>query len=150
MKIEAAGATLHVEVDGPVDAPAVLLWNGAGCTTHMWDLVIPRLDDKLRVIRFDIRGTGQSIPATDPSQFTFERYALDADAILDELGIERTYIWSLAWGSRAALAYASWRAEHVVRLALFDASIGAADVKAQAAGHTEALTKQEASGILAA
>lgn len=147
MKVGVEGATLHVEVDGPVDAPAVLLWNGASCTTHMWDLVVPRIDDKLRVVRFDIRGTGQSIPAADPSQYRFEQYALDADAILDELGIERTYVWSMAWGSRAALAYASLRAERIVRLALFDASIGAADVKAQAAGHTEALTRQEASGI---
>jgi pimeloyl-ACP methyl ester carboxylesterase len=113
----------------------------------MWDLVVPRLDDRLRVVRFDIRGTGQSSPGADPSQYTFERYAADADAILDRLGIDRAHVWAMAWGSRAALAFATLRPQRILRLALFDASIGAADTEAQARGREEAMAKQAATGM---
>jgi pimeloyl-ACP methyl ester carboxylesterase len=147
MKVEVEGAVLHVEVAGPAGAPAVFLWNGAGCTTRMWDLVVPRLAERLRVVRFDVRGTGQSTPAASPAQYTFEQYAADADAILDRLGIERAHVWAMAWGSRAALAYATLRPGRIQKLALFDASIGPADTEAQARGLREALEKQAAAGI---
>ncbi len=147
MKIEVEGATLHVEVSGPAEAPAVLHWNGAWCTSHMWDPVVPRIEDRLRTVRFDTRGIGQSTPAADPAQYSMEQYVADADAILDHLGIERAYVWSHSWGSRVALAYAFLRPERVIRLALFDASIGAADVEAQRLGHKKAMERQAAAGI---
>jgi pimeloyl-ACP methyl ester carboxylesterase len=124
MYIESDGAKIHFEVDGPSDAPAALLFNGAFCTLRMWDVVVPRLSESLRVVRFDIRGTGQSTPSADPEQYSFEQYALDAEAILDSLGIERTHVWAMAFGSRVGLAFAALRPERVDHLALYDASIG--------------------------
>ena len=67
--------------------------------------------------------------------------------ILDSLNIGKAHHWAMAWGSRAALAYASLYPERVDRLALFDASIHAPDVEAQRSGHQEALKKQVAAGI---
>ena len=66
MKLELDGATLSVEVDGPVDAPVILAWNGAMCTLRMWDLVVPMISDNFRMIRFDVRGIGESSAALDP------------------------------------------------------------------------------------
>ena len=42
MRIEVDGATLNVEVEGDREAPAVLFWNGGGCTLRMWDLIVER------------------------------------------------------------------------------------------------------------
>jgi pimeloyl-ACP methyl ester carboxylesterase len=79
MVFEVEGAKLNIEVSGPTDKPAVLFWNGAGCTLHMWDKVVPKLMDRFRLIRFDIRGTGASTPTEDPeTRYTFEQYADDA------------------------------------------------------------------------
>lgn len=147
-KIAAAGATLYAEADGPDDAPAVLLWAGGSCTLRMWDHVVPRLTPRLRVVRFDIRGLGRSTPATDPAtQCTFEQYADDANRVLDAFDVERCHIWSMAWGSRAALAYCSLNPARVVSAALFEANTELPDVAAQRRGSQQARERQRAAGI---
>jgi 3-oxoadipate enol-lactonase len=148
VELAVEGATLNLEVDGPADAPAVLLWHGAGCTLRMWDHVVGMLADRYRLVRFDVRGVGQSTPTADPdTEYTLERYAADADAILDHLDIDRVHVWSMAWGSRAALAYCALRASRVISAMLNDASIGRANVDAQREGSRRALMKQSAEGI---
>ncbi len=146
-RIDVEGATLYVEVDGPEGAPAVFMWNGAQCTTHMWDLVVPELSDRFRVIRMDVRGTGQSTPAESEDQYTFEQYADDAVTVLHHFGYEKSIVWSMAWGSRAAVVYAARRPERVQVLALYDASVGRADVAAQREGREKAFAAQAAEGI---
>ena len=37
MRVGVNGACIEVEVSEDVDKPAILLWNGAGCTLQMWD-----------------------------------------------------------------------------------------------------------------
>lgn len=146
-RIDVGGATLHVEVDGKQGAPAILMWNGARCTTHMWDNVVPRLVDRFRVIRFDVRGTGQSTPSQSADQYTLEQYSEDAIKILDRFGYEKSIVWSMAWGSRAAVAYAGLHPERVQLLALYDASVGRADVQAQAQGREKAFKAQQEAGM---
>ncbi|MEE2776081.1 MAG: alpha/beta hydrolase [Acidobacteriota bacterium] len=147
MRVEVEDGVLHAEVDGDVGSPTVVLWNGARCTTRMWDRVTPKLESVLRVVRFDVRGTGLSAPAANARRYTLEQYAADVNVVLDSLDVEKAHHWAMAWGSRAALAYASLYPERMDRLALFDASIGKPDVKAQRRGHQEAVKKQVAAGI---
>jgi 3-oxoadipate enol-lactonase len=147
VKVPVEGAQLNVEVDGPADAPAVLMWHGAHCTARMWSTVVDELKDRYRLIRLDVRGVGQSTPTEDPdTQYTFEQYADDAIAILDTLGVDKTHVWSMAWGSRAALAFCALHPERVLSAVLNDASIGRADVDAQRAGAIAAVEKQIAAG----
>ena len=147
MQFDAEGAQLNVEVDGSVGAPAVLFWNGAGCTLHMWDLVVPELVDHFRLIRFDVRGTGGSGPTADPvTQYTFEQYSDDANRILDAHAVDQCHIWSMAWGTRAAIAYCAMDPERVTSASLYDASIGRADVEAQRSGAQRARDLQAESG----
>lgn len=147
MEIEVEGATLNVEADGNREAPPVLLWHGARCTLRQWDRVVELLGDSYFLVRFDVRGSGKSSPSADPSQYTLETYAADANAILDHFGIGQCHIWSMAWGSRAALAYCSLHPERIMSAALFDASVGRADVDAQRAGAREAQAQRDAAGI---
>lgn len=148
MEFEVKGAKLNIDVAGSAGKPAVLFWNGAACTLHMWDLVVSKLIGRFRVIRFDIRGTGASTPTEDPeTQYTFEQYAADADQILDAYEVERCHIWSMAWGTRAAIAYCAMHPARVISTSLFDASIGRADVEAQKRGGKRALELQLAAGI---
>jgi pimeloyl-ACP methyl ester carboxylesterase len=114
----------------------------------MWDNVVPQLESRFKLVRFDIRGTGGSSETALPDvQYTFEQYSDDVNLILDTLAIDQCHIWSMAWGSRAALAYCSLNPSRVISAALFDASIGAADVDAQKSGARQALALQIESGI---
>lgn len=148
MKIEAEGASLEVKLTGDSNKPALMLWHGAGCTLKMWDHVIEYLKDRFLIISFDIRGVGQSVGSQSSQiQYTFEQYSEDANNILDHLGLNKIHIWSMAWGSRAAMAYCSLNPEKVISAVFSDASIGVADVEAQKLGAKEAFLKQSESGI---
>ena len=110
--------------------------------------MIEELEQTFYVVRFDIRGAGQSIGAGD-SAYDFETYAEDVEQLLAHLNIERCHIWSMAWGSRAALAFCALKPRRVISAALFDLSIGQADVEAQIAGNKAAREKQKAAGYIA-
>lgn len=52
--------TLHVQVDGPEDGPAVVYANSLGTDLRLWARVLPLLPAGLRHIRYDKRGHGLS------------------------------------------------------------------------------------------
>ena len=148
MQFEAEEATLNYETSGDSSNPALLLWHGAGCTLRMWDTALNILQDKFFCIAFDIRGAGQSTSSVEPSsQFTFEQYSKDINLILKKLDIDRFHLWSMAWGTRAAIAYCSLNPKKVISAVFSDASIGVADVEAQKEGLKKALLAQEELGI---
>ena len=148
MELELDHAKLNFVTKGNQNNPPLVLWHGAGCTLKMWDLVTKELQKSFYTIAFDIRGAGKSINLTqDNESYTFERYSKDLNKILEFLDVERFHIWSMAWGTRAAIAYSSLNSDRVISAVFSDASIGKADVEAQKAGLKDALALQEKSGI---
>lgn len=147
MKLKVDGATLHVEVDGEKGNPALLLWPPGTCTVRTWDHLVPRLTDRFRIVRIDIRGCGESSPAADPETYTFEQYARDACDVLDQLGIDRCHVWSQSWGSRPAIVFCAFHADRVMSAALYAANTGPADVKAQQEGTKRARELRRQAGI---
>ena len=148
MELELDQAKLYFETQGDQNNPPLVLWHGAGCTLRMWDFVVEELKKDFFTIAFDIRGTGKSINSdTNTDFFSFERYSQDLNNILDSLAIERFHLWSMAWGTRAAIAYSSLFSNKVISAVFSDASIGRADVEAQKLGSKEALEKQDESGL---
>lgn len=148
MKLEVDGATLHVEVDGDEDHPALLLWPPGRCTMRVWDHLIGRLAGRFHVVRMDPRGFGQSTPTADPdTQYTFVQYAQDACDVLDHLGIERCHVWSQSWGSRPAMVFCAYHPERVISAALYAANTDKADVPAQREGTQRAAELRRQQGI---
>ena len=148
MELELDHAKLNFVTKGNQNNPPLVLWHGAGCTLKMWDLVTKELQRVFYTIAFDIRGAGKSINLSqDNESYTFERYSNDLNKILDFLDVERFHIWSMAWGTRAAIAYSSLHADRVMSAVFSDASIGKADIELQKAGLKKALTLQDKSGI---
>ena len=58
---------LHHVVDGPADAPVLVLAGSLGSTTQMWRPQVPALAARFRVVRVDLRGHGGSPPPRAPT-----------------------------------------------------------------------------------
>jgi 3-oxoadipate enol-lactonase / 4-carboxymuconolactone decarboxylase len=78
--------TLQHRIDGPEDAPVLVLGPALGATWHMWDRQIPELTRHWRVLRFDLPGHGGA-PA-HPASSTMD-LADRLLATLDECGVAR-------------------------------------------------------------
>jgi 3-oxoadipate enol-lactonase len=101
-------------LDGPEDAPVVVLSNSLGTTHRMWDEQLPALAERFRVLRYDTRGHGDS--AAPPGPYSIEGLAGDALALLDELGIERVSWCGVSLGGMTGLWLAANAPERIERL----------------------------------
>ena len=74
---------LHYTLDGPADAPVLVLAHGLGLALDMWDAQMPEFRRRSRVLRYDARGHGlSSIPAHDAA---IDELAANRDADLRNL-----------------------------------------------------------------
>ncbi len=89
-------AKLHHEIEGPEDAPVLVLANSLGTTLGMWDDQAPTFSERFKLVRFDNRGHGKSSVPEAP--YAIEDLGRDALAMLDELGIERFSFCGLSIG----------------------------------------------------
>lgn len=103
---------LEVSTDGvrlsarawPGDGPGVLLLHGLASSSHIWDLVAPRLAPANRVVAFDQRGHGRS--GKPSSGYGFERTTADALAVVRAARLRRPVIVGHSWGANVALELA--------------------------------------------
>lgn len=96
--LEFAGAQLYYETDGHVSAPALLLIHAGIATLRMWDPLVPALARDHFVIRFDLRGYGE----TETDNVEFSNRA-DALAILDHLGVAEATVIGCSRGGGIAI-----------------------------------------------
>ncbi|MBD0711927.1 MULTISPECIES: alpha/beta fold hydrolase [unclassified Streptomyces] len=118
--------TLQYRVDGPDDAPVLVLGPSLGTTFHMWDRQIPELTQDWRVVRFDLPGHGGA-PA-----LPFSSVAELGDrllATLDALGVQRFGYAGCSLGGAVGLDLALRAPHRVASLALVATSprFGTAD-----------------------
>ncbi|MFG3280474.1 alpha/beta fold hydrolase [Streptomyces sp. NPDC048111] len=93
-------------------SPVVLLH--AGVADHrMWDEVVPGLTEAHTVIRYDLRGFGQSALPEGPFS-----EADDLRRLLDHLGHDRVRLVGASWGGRVALDFTLVHPERVHSLTL--------------------------------
>lgn len=112
------GVTLHVR--GWADAgPGVLLVHGLASSSHIWDLVAPRLSRAgLRPVAYDQRGHGRS--SKPSSGYGFERTAGDAAAVIRATRLTRPLAVGHSWGANVALELAVRRPRLLRGLVLVD------------------------------
>jgi 3-oxoadipate enol-lactonase/4-carboxymuconolactone decarboxylase len=109
-------AELHYLLEGPEDAPVVVMANSLGTTLRMWDEQASALNHSFRLLRYDHRGHGGSpIP---PGPYTVEDLGRDVLALLEQLGIERVSFCGLSLGGMVGMWVASEVPERIDRLVL--------------------------------
>ena len=109
--------TFDVRLDGPEDAPAVVLLHGFPETSASWSAVAPRfLDAGLRVVAPDQRGYSPGARPTDVAAYATEALAADVPALADALGIGRFHLVGHDWGAAVAWGVAAWHPERLLSL----------------------------------
>lgn len=107
------GVRLAYRVDGPSNAPTLVMVNSLGTDLHMWDPQVALLGHALRIVRYDCRGHGASDVPSDP--YTIEQLGRDLLALLDTLQIEQAHICGLSLGGIVALWFAVNHPNRVAR-----------------------------------
>jgi pimeloyl-ACP methyl ester carboxylesterase len=100
--------------------PIVLL-HGYPLDHHLWDAVVPSLEDTFDLIVPDLRGFGESTTIDTP--YTMDDYASDIAGLLDQLGIQKAAIVGHSMGGYAALAFARLYPERVSGLGLVSSQV---------------------------
>jgi pimeloyl-ACP methyl ester carboxylesterase len=95
----------------------IVFLHGAGGNHMSWWQQVPRFREQYRCISVDQRGFGRSL---DPSGEGVARFTDDLEALLDELGIERTALVAQSMGGRTALGFAVRSPERVRALVMAD------------------------------
>jgi pimeloyl-ACP methyl ester carboxylesterase len=118
------GHELHVELQGPVEAPPVVfLHHGLG-SIRAWQGQIPAfVKAGYRVIAYDRWGYGQSESRPDLSAPTFEDDLLDLHALLESFQLQRVVLIGHSDGGTIALYYAARNPDRVAALVTVAAHI---------------------------
>ncbi len=107
---------IHYEIEGPEGAPFVTLSHSLAASLELWDLQVPALRDKFRVLRFDTRGHGSS--SAPPGPYSVEELTRDLVGLLDHLEIERTHFAGISMGGMIGQLFASRYADRLGKLVL--------------------------------
>ena len=143
----ARGVVVHhlLDREGAGGVPIVLL-HGVGDSTSSWQRVIDGLPADRMVVRYDLRGHGQS-PAP-PGPWTIDDFVADHLLLLERLGITTADVVGFSLGGLIAQRIAAKAPETVRRLVIVGAVAGRTE--AESAAVLERLQMVEEEGPLGA
>ncbi len=120
-------ARLFYVMDGPENAPVLVLSNSLGTCADMWARQIPELTKHFRVLRYDTRGHGKSSVPDGP--YTFAQLGNDVAELLAHVGVSQAHFCGLSMGGPTGLWLALERPELINKLVLCNtaARIGSAE-----------------------
>lgn len=110
------GCRIAWALDGPEDAPVLMLSNSLGTTMEMWRPQLSAFAARFRVLRYDTRGHGQSdVP---PGGYGLDRLGRDAVELLDGLGIDHVHFCGVSLGGMTGQWLGARAPDRIDRLVL--------------------------------
>jgi pimeloyl-ACP methyl ester carboxylesterase len=95
-----------------MSSESIVLLHGIGDNAHIWDHVVSRLPEGIRVVALDQRGHGRSTWAVPPA-YSCDDYVSDLDAVVNTLHLEDIVLMGHSMGALHATRYASLRPDKV-------------------------------------
>ena len=87
---------IFYELEGEASKDVLVFSNSLGTDHTLWNLQLPEVMKHFRVLRYDVRGHGQS--ETTPGPYSIELLAKDVLALLDELQLEKANFCGISIG----------------------------------------------------
>jgi len=143
MRASANGVNFHCHVDGPEDAPWLILSNSLATDVSMWDEQVVVLKEKYRVFTYDQRGHGRT--EAPEGAYNFDILAADVIGLMDGLSIERANFCGLSMGGITGQALIQKYPDRFDKLIICDCT--AASNPAGAAQWAERITDVKQGGM---
>jgi NAD(P)-dependent dehydrogenase (short-subunit alcohol dehydrogenase family)/pimeloyl-ACP methyl ester carboxylesterase len=102
--VDVGGVRLAVYDDGPGDGAVVLLVHGYPDNASVWDGVVRVLQRRFRVVRYDVRGCGDSSAPDGREGYRVSALVDDLVAVVRSLGGRAVHLVGHDWGSIQAWA----------------------------------------------
>ncbi|ALA16244.1 MULTISPECIES: 3-oxoadipate enol-lactonase [unclassified Chelatococcus] len=114
--IDIAGEPFNVRMDGPENAPVLMLSNSLSSNMSMWDAQVRAWQSHFRILRYDSRGHGASVAPDRP--YSIEELGRDALAILDHFGIAKAHWCGVSKGGMVGMWLMTHAPERLGRVVL--------------------------------
>jgi 3-oxoadipate enol-lactonase len=95
-KSEVNGARLFYTLSGKTDAPVLVMSNSLGTALEMWQPQLAAMESKFHLLRYDMRGHGNSDLAKEACSISTLGH--DVLALLDELQMDKVHFCGLSVG----------------------------------------------------
>jgi len=125
--LKSGEARILYVLEGQSGSSALVFSNSLGADCSMWEPQAAAYRKKLRVLRYDTRGHGQSPPT--PGPYLIELLARDVIAMLDAMDLDRVHFCGLSMGGMIGMWLALNAPERLNKLVLSNtaAKIGTAE-----------------------
>ncbi len=103
--LEVEGLTISYGITGPENAPYAVIMQGWGTNCRLYDGIAGLINDRFRVLQFDLPGFGMS---DEPAEsWDVEKYADFTVGLLNRLHIDRAMLIGHSYGGRVIIRLAS-------------------------------------------
>jgi 3-oxoadipate enol-lactonase len=112
----ASGSGAAGPLDGPADAPVLVLGNSLGTSSAVWDGQVPTFQGSFRLLRYELPGHGGTPAAA--GAYTIGGLAEGVLKLLDALGVERAAYCGISIGGMVGMQLAALAPDRVSALGL--------------------------------
>jgi 3-oxoadipate enol-lactonase len=123
------GISINFEIEGPDNAPWLILSNSLLTNLSMWDDQVAALKSSYRILRYDQRGHGGT--QATKGAYSFDLLVGDIIALLDMLDIRRAHFCGLSMGGMTALFLAQRHSDRFDRIIACDCGPASTPASAQ-------------------
>src|ERR1700722_18664540 len=118
-------ARLAASLDGPDDAPVLVLANPVGTTRAVWAAQVPLLQRHFRLLRFDLRGHGEpgARSAAPPGAYSIAELGTDVLGLMRDYGVTTAAYCGISLGGMIGLWLAANAQERISSLVVCCAAI---------------------------
>ena len=95
-------ARIHYALSGDNSLPTLVLSNSLGTNFSIWNAQVAEFEKHFRLLRYDMRGHGQS--SVPPPPYSVPELASDVLSLADFLGIDRFHLCGLSVGGMIGMA----------------------------------------------
>lgn len=141
VQVSVNGFSVNYQIEGPEDAPCVTFSNSLACDLGMWDEQAARLADRYRVLRYDVRGHGESEAVKGP--YTLDMLISDVVGLWDALGIDRSHWVGLSLGGMKGFGLALAHPERLISMSCCDSQSDAPEGYADYFSERIRITREE-------